>query len=431
MDVLEYLRSHVLSLPSLAKVVVGTALIVAIPSHSGRVRLPAVVGLLLSGVVVGPHGLDIFGEQRPIADFLADLGKLLLMFCAGLKMDLALFRHTLHRSILFGLLTTGVPCLLGMAVGLLFGYSLIPAIAVGPLLAAHTLLGAPIVARLGAHRLEPVIITVGATMLSDTLSLVLFAICVSTYASGFSVPGLAVQLLEIAVCVPLLLGGLSRLGVYTLPQVEHDAHAYFVLMFGIMAVAGVLAHTLNFPDIVGAFLAGLAVNAAVYDKPAKDQLEFFGQAFFIPIFFVVTGFLIDPTVWPGSLGDNVALVAALLVALMAGKGLGAAMAGGICHYSTAARLTMWSLTLPQVGTTLTATLVGFHTFDRAGQRLIDGRILDAVFALVLTTAILGPALTERFAPRMLAAPTDRDARNARDASPLAEDARRKRDPLSS
>ena len=110
---------------------------------------------------------------------------------------------------------------------------------------------------------------------------------------------------------------------------------------------------------------------------------------------------------------------------------GAALAGGICHYSAAARLTMWSLTLPQVGTTLTATLVGFHTVNRAGQPLLDGRLLDAVFALVLLTAILGPALTEHFAPRMLAAPADRDARNARDASPLAEEARRTRDPLSS
>ena len=76
---------------------------------------------------------------------------------------------------------------------------------------------------------------------------------------------------------------------------------------------------------------------------------------------------------------------------------------------------MWSLTLPQVGTTLTATLVGFHTVNRAGQPLLDGRLLDAVFALVLITAILGPALTEHFAPRMLAAPGDREARNARDA----------------
>ena len=50
----------------------------------------------------------------------------------------------------------------------------------------------------------------------------------------------------------------------------------------------------NLPGIVGAFLAGLAVNAAVHDKPAKEKLEFFGNSFFIPIFFVVTGFLIDP-----------------------------------------------------------------------------------------------------------------------------------------
>ena len=77
---------------------------------------------------------------------------------------------------------------------------------------------------------------------------------------------------------------------------EGEEDAYFVLMFGIMAVAGVLARTINLPDIVGAFLAGLAVNAAVHDKPAKEKLEFFGKAFFIPIFFVVTGFLIDPIV---------------------------------------------------------------------------------------------------------------------------------------
>jgi Na+:H+ antiporter len=407
MDVLDFIRAHGLSLPPLAKFVVGTALILVIPSLACRGRLPAAVGLLLSGVVVGPHGLDIFGEQRPIADFFADLGKLLLMFVAGLTMDLALFRQALHRSILFGLLTTGIPCLLGMAVGLLFGYRLIPALAVGSLLASHTLLGSPIVARLGVHRLDPVIITVGATVLSDTLSLVLFALCVSTYTSGFSVAGLAMQLTEIAVFVPLILCGLSRMGAYMLTQVGHDEHASFVLMFGIMAVAGVLAHAINLPDIVGAFLAGLAINTAVEHKQAKEKLEFFGSAFFIPIFFAVTGFLIDPTVLPGSIVDNGALVAAMLVALMAGKGIGAAMAGGVCHYSAAARLTMWSLTLPQVATTLAATLVGFHTFNRAGQRLIDGRILDAVFALVLTTAILGPALTAHFAPHMLEAPADR------------------------
>jgi len=126
-------------------------IIFGIPRLSRYVRLPGVVGLLLSGVVVGPHVLDVFGEQRPIADFFADLGKLLLMFIAGLEIDLTRFRQAQARSMTFGFITTGIPLLLGTAVGLLFGYGLIAAIVVGSLLASHTLLGSPIVARLGVN----------------------------------------------------------------------------------------------------------------------------------------------------------------------------------------------------------------------------------------------------------------------------------------
>jgi len=401
MRAFEFLRSAAAALSVLAKFALGMVMIFGIPRLSRHVRLPAVVGLLLSGVVIGPHVLGIFGEQRPIAEFLAELGKLLLMFVAGLEIDLALFRQVQGRAILFGLITTGIPLLLGTAVGLVFGYGLLAAIVVGSLLASHTLLGSSIVAQLGANRLEPIIVTVGATVLSDTLSLVVFAICVSTYESGFSLAVLGGQLLEIAIFVPLILFGLSRVGAYVLRLVEAEEGAYFVLMFGIMAVAGVLAQTINLPDIVGAFLAGLAVNAAVHDKPAKDKLEFFGNAFFIPIFFVVTGFLIAPLVFAHSIIDNFSLVAAIIVALLAGKGIAAELAGRAFKYTPAARLTMWSLTLPQVAATLAATLVAFNTFDPAGQRLIDRRMLDVVLVLMLSTATLGPVLTQQFAPRML------------------------------
>jgi Kef-type K+ transport system membrane component KefB len=413
MRALEFLRSAALSLPPLAKFALGMVMIFGIPRLTRYVRLPAVVGLLLGGVVVGPHVLDVFGEQRPIAEFLADLGKLLLMFVAGLEIDLEHFRQAQGRSIIFGLITTGVPLLLGTAVGLLFGYGLIAAIVVGSLLASHTLLGSPIVARLGLNRLEPITITFGATILSDILSLIVFAICVSTYESGFSIAVLAVQLLEIAAFVPLILFGLSRGGAYVLQKVEAEEDAYFILIFGIMATAGILAQIINLPDIVGAFLAGLAVNAAVRDKPAKEKLEFFGNAFFIPIFFIVTGFLIDPVVFGHTVIDNFPLVSAIIVALIAGKGIAAELAGHRFKYTAAACLTMWSLTLPQVAATLAAALVAFNTFDPAGQRLIDRRMLDVVLVLMLTTAILGPLLTQQFAPRMLADSSAREALNGR------------------
>jgi Kef-type K+ transport system membrane component KefB len=321
-------------------------LIFGVPTLARRVRLPAVVGLLLCGVLIGPHVLGIFGEQRPIVDFLAELGALLLMFMCGLEIDLVQFRQARNRSMLFGLITTGVPLLLGTVVGLIFGYQVTAAVVVGSLLASHTLLGNPIVTKLGVNRLEPIVITVGATVLSDTLSLVVFAICVSTYESGFSTSAFALQIIEIAIFVPFVLLGLSRLGVYLLKTVEAQEDAYFVLMFGIMAVAGVLAGFVNLPGIVGAFLAGLAVNEAVRDKPAKEKLEFFGNAFFIPIFFTATGFLINPLIFVRSIVDNFALVMAILLALIAGKFMAAQTAGRAFKYSSAARMTMWSLILP-------------------------------------------------------------------------------------
>jgi Kef-type K+ transport system membrane component KefB len=400
-EIFGVLRSQAVSLPPLAKFALGMGLVFGIPPLARRVRLPGVVGLLLSGVVIGPHVFGIFGEKRPIADFMAQLGQLLLMFFAGLEIDLTHFRQAQGRSTLFGLITAGVPLLLGTTVGLMFGYRIIPAIVVGSLIASHTLLASPIAAQFGVNRFEPIIVTVGATVLSDTLSLVVFAICVSTYEKGFSLTGITAQLIEIALFVPFILFGLSRAGAYILSKVEGEENAYFVFTFGIMAIAGVLAQAVNLPGIVGAFLAGLALNEAVRDKPAKDKLEFFGNSFFIPIFFIETGFLIDPRAFVQSIVDNFAFVMALVVALSAGKFMAAQIAGRAFEYGPAARMTMWSLTLPQVASTLAAALVAFRTFDPLHQPLIDHRMLDAVFVLMVTTAILGPVLTQYFAPRML------------------------------
>jgi Na+:H+ antiporter len=401
MELLDALRSHVLALPPLAKFAIAIAVIVGVPPLSRRVGLPETVGLLLFGVVLGPHVLGFFGEDRPIANFFADLGKLLLMFSAGLEIDVVLFRKAQVRSIIFGLVTTTVPLFLGAVFALAFGYAVIPAIVVGSLLASHTLLGLSVIRRLGAIRLEPVIVTIGATVLSDTLSLIVFAICVPTYASGFSLPGLATQLLEIAVFVPLILFGLSRAGAYALSKVQDSEDAEFLLMLGIMAVAGVLADLINLPGIVGAFLAGLAVNAAVQEHAAKAKLDFFGKALFIPCFFVATGFLIDPIEFARSVAGSLALITGIVVTLALGKWIAAEVVGRAFGYTPAARLTIWALTLPQVAATLAATLVAYHTVNLDGQRLLDERMLNAVLVLMLVTSILGPLLTERFAPRML------------------------------
>src|SRR3954468_21706170 len=111
--------------------------------------------------------------------------------------------------------------------------------------ASHTLLGLSVVTRLGAIRLEPVVVTIGATVVSDTLSLVVFAICVSTYTTGFSPGSLALQILEIAVFVPLILIGVSRAGASILRRTRDNEAGFFVTMLGIMAISGTLANLIN------------------------------------------------------------------------------------------------------------------------------------------------------------------------------------------
>ncbi len=410
MQILDFLHRAIELLPVLARFAIGMLLLLGIPRLARRVHLPEAVGLLLSGVVLGPHVLAVFPPEHPIVQFFADLGMLFLMFFAGLEIDLMVFRQQIVRSIAFGVVTTFLPLLLGTLVARGLGYGWVPALVVGSLLASHTLLGSTIVAKLGLTRLEPIVVTIGATMLSDTLSLLVFAICVPLYATGFSASGLALQGVEILGFVPLVLFGVSWAGAYLLRKVEDEEETYFILLLAILAVAALLAQVVNLPGIVGAFLAGLAVNAAVKDKPAKTKLEFLGNVLFVPAFFLGTGFLIDPVALARSLMQDTGLAAGLLGALVAGKWLAAEGAGRAFGYVPAARRTMWSLTLPQVAATLAATLVAYKTFNAAGHPLLDSRMLNGVLIMVLVTAMLGPVLTQHYATHLVEAAPERVAR---------------------
>ncbi|HEX4683615.1 MAG TPA: cation:proton antiporter [Gemmatimonadaceae bacterium] len=400
---MESFRSHALGLPLLVKFAIGLGIIVIVPQLCRRLRIPAVVGLLLSGVLFGPYGLEIIGKTRPVADFLGELGKILLMFMAGLEIDLALFKRVRKRSMTFGVITTSLPLILGTVVGLVFGYAVLPAIVIGSLLASHTLLASSTITRLGETKLEPITITYGATVFSDTSSLIVFAVCASTFQRGFSVPGLSLLLAEIAIFVPLILFGLSRVGAAILARVEDDEAAYFAVMIAIVAAASSLAEAIQLPDIVGAFLSGLALNAAVKEKAARRDLEFIGGSLFIPIFFITTGFLIDPRALVLGLASDLPLVLSIVGALVVAKFAAAEITGRLYGYTRDERLTIWSLTLPQVAATLAAALVAYKMVDPAGARLLDDRMLNVVLALMLCTSILGPVLTEHYAPRLLTA----------------------------
>lgn len=370
------------------------AVILLVPPLFERIRLPGLVGLLVAGVVLGQSGLNLLQSDSAVIELLSDIGLVYLMFVAGLEVDVEQFQKTKHRSVGFGFSTFIVPMIAGTAIGRLFGFDWNASILIGSLLASHTLLAYPIVSRLGVVNNEAVTVTIGATIFTDIGALLVLAVCVAIHGGDFSPVRLLGLLASLAIYTALVLLGLDRVGRFFFQRSGDQEGNQFLFILLAVFLAAVGAQLIGVEKIVGAFLAGLAVNGVVGDSPVKEKVVFVGSVLFIPIFFVDMGLLIDVPTFIRSLTQlqGLMLTLAIVVGLVGSKFLAALIAQLAFRYSVRELIVMWSLSLPQVAATLAATLVGY----RAG--LLTEDVVNSVIVLMLITATLGPILTARFAP---------------------------------
>jgi Kef-type K+ transport system membrane component KefB len=324
------------------------------------------------------------------------------MFFAGLEIDLSQFRRTGARSLVFGFVTFSMPLVVGAGVGLLAGYGWLAAVLIGSLMASHTLIGFPIVQRMKLVRDEAVAVTIGGTVFTDLSSLLVLAICLPIHTSGFSVSVFALQIAELVVYVLVVFLGLRAVTPWLMKKSGDSKESQVTLVLLIIALAGFGAELINLEPIIGAFLAGLAINRSLDHSEAKEQLEFLGHTLFIPTFIESIGFLIDVEKFLKTLRTDTWLVVGIVGGLIVAKFLAAQLTQRLFRYSPSQGRLIWSLSLPQVAATLAATLVAFQTRDADLVRLIDRSVLNTVLVLVVVTSILGPILTEYFGRQRLA-----------------------------
>ncbi|MBE9036290.1 cation:proton antiporter domain-containing protein [aff. Roholtiella sp. LEGE 12411] len=379
--------------------------IFTVPPIFERLKLPGLVGLLVAGVVLGQNGLKLLDSESDTIKLLSDIGKIYLMFVAGLEIDLEQFRKTRNRSIGFGTLTFLVPMIAGIAVGRLFNFGWNASVLIGSLLASHTLLAYPIVSRLGVVTNEAVTVTIGATIFTDTGALLVLAICVGIHGGEFSALSLATLLGGLVIYAAVILFGFDWAGKEFFRRSGDEQSNQFLFILLALFLASVGAQVIGVEKIVGAFLAGLAVNDVLGRSPVKEKVEFIGSVLFIPCFFVDMGLLIDIPAFIKTL-SSIWLTLVIVVALVGSKFIAAFLAKLFYRYNMAEFLTMWSLSLPQVAATLAATLVAYQTVNSAGERLINEGVLNSVIVLMLVTAILGPIITARFASALQLIPAD-------------------------
>jgi Kef-type K+ transport system membrane component KefB len=352
-------------------------------------RLPGIVGLLLGGYVIGSHGLNLIGAGNTTVPELGQLGLLYLMFVAGVELDLGLVR--IHRRAvgLFGLLAFAVPMAFGSVVGFALNWEAAAALLLGSLMASHTLLVYPAVrnAGLAAHR--AVATAVGATVITDTASLVVLAFVSGSQLEGGSAASIALQVVfGLAVLVIFAFLVLPRLVRLAFRYLGTDRIVRYLLAIAAFLAAATLAAMVGIEGIVGAFFAGLGLNRLVPNEgPLMDRIDFFGSAVFVPIFLVSVGMLLQPRVMVQ--GETLKLAGLFVVAALGGKAVATAVSARVLQLSRQETALMWGLTLPQAAATLAATVIGFDI------GLFDQSVVNAVLVLILVSIVVATLVVER------------------------------------
>lgn len=377
-----------------------TAIILLAPLLAERLRLPDIIVLVLLGFAAGPTGLGLL-ERDGAVEVLGTAGLLYLMFVAGVELDLDDFVANRRDSIGFGAITFVVPMILGTVGALALGFAILPAVLLASCWASHTLLAYPTFQRAGTVGNRAVATTVGATIVTDTAALLVLAVVARAHQGSLTPAFWATLLPAMALLVFGTVWGLPRLAraFFSGPGQDRDLRFLFVLVC--LFVVASLAEVIGIEPIVGAFLAGLALNRSVPNGGAlMERVDFLGASLFIPLFLVATGMLVDLAV----LADPRTLFIGLAFTVVAitSKLLAAVVTGRVLDYRGAEVGAMFALSNAQAAATLAAVVVGLQV------GLIDAEAVNAVILVILVTSVVSSAAATRYATRLPTPERERD-----------------------
>jgi Kef-type K+ transport system membrane component KefB/mannitol/fructose-specific phosphotransferase system IIA component (Ntr-type) len=382
-----------LTLPLTHPVLVfGLAMLIFLcaPPLAERLRVPGMIGIILAGVLVGPHGLQLL-ERSATMVLLGTVGLLYLMFLAAIEIDLHGMRRHLQRSVVFGALGFALPIGIGTGVAALLGYPFLSAVLMGAVFASHTLVAYPIALRFGISKNPAVTTTLGATVVTDTATLLVLAV-VAAAARGhvdwifwvkLLVP-LAAYVAAVALLVPRLAGGFFR-------RADVRGPHGFLFVMALLFMGSFLAHLAGVEPIIGAFLIGLATNRFLPSGGLlQSRIHFAGEAIFIPFFLLSVGMLVDVRVFLGGGVAAWSVMGSLLAVVLVTKWLAAWVTRWLYGYNRAEGWTMYGLSVSHAAATLAITLVGYEL------KLFDAVILNAIVLVILVTCIVGPWVVQRY-----------------------------------
>ncbi len=386
------------------KFLVILLIILFAPILLDKVKIPHLLGLIIAGAVIGPYGFNLIMRDSSII-LSGTAGLLYIMFLAGLEIDLADFKKNAWKSTALGLYGFVIPMVLGTVTGyFLLNYSLMTSVLMASMFSSHTLITYPIVSKLGIAKNKAVNITVGSTLITNVLALLVLAVVVgltSGEIDRFFALRLSVSFIVSSAIVMLLFPLVAR---WFFKRYDDNVSQYiFVLVM--VFLGAVLFEMAGIEGIIGAFLAGLALNRLIpRTSPLMNRIDFVGNAIFIPFFLLGVGMLID---YRAFLYDTETLVVALVMSVVAtvGKYIPAWIVQKSFGFSVDQRRLIFGLSNAQAAATLAAVLVGYNvivgeTGDGEPIRLLNESILNGTIIMILVTCTIASFETQRGAQRI-------------------------------
>jgi Kef-type K+ transport system membrane component KefB len=359
-----------------------------------KLRIPSIIGLILAGVIIGPNGLNILLRDSSIVLF-GTVGLMYIMFLAALEIDMGDFKKSSKRSAVFGTLTFLIPLISGTAICFYFlEFSLPASILVASMFSTHTLISYPIVSNLGISKDESVTVSVGGTIITDTAVLMVLAVIVASTTGNLDTAFWVKLVISLIAFALIILYGYPIVARWFFRNIPESGTGQYVFVLALVFLAGVLAEIAGVEPIIGAFLAGLAINRLIPSNSAlMHRIEFVGNAIFIPFFLISVGMLVDLRVIFS--GTQALIVAGTMtVAAIFGKWLAAYFTQKVFGYSVLQRRIIFGLSTSHAAATLAVILIGYNI------GLLDESVLNGTIILILITCLVSSFVTEQAGRKM-------------------------------
>ena len=394
-------------IPFLFDFVVILACAVAVVLVSHRLKIPAIVGFLLTGVLIGPSGLGLVGRTEEVEVF-AEIGVVALLFTIGLEFSLERLRE-IRRAFFVGgslqaALTIGATVVLARALG----WTLSNAVFAGFLL---TLSSTAIVLKLYTDRRELESphgrVAVGILLFQDFLIVPMLFLTPVLGGSVAASPAAIAGRFAIGVAVIAAVFAIARFVMPGLLYLIVRTRLREVLVLTTVVVAlglALLTETLGFSLALGAFVAGIILSESEYSHQVVAEVLPFRDVF-NSLFFISIGMLLDL----GFAAGHLALLAAVVAGIFALK-------------ASILYVVVWLMTFPHrtaMAVALGLAQVGEFSFLLATVGRANGLLDEALYQILIAAAVITmlatPALSAA-APRLALRLPARMRRRA-DASP--------------